>query len=188
VRRLTDEAIATPRSANAPFQEYFHRGPLVETPSAVWDFSRLLRESDFAAVGSNDLVEYLFAVDRNSASVSHLYRPEHPVVLRVLKTLVDGARAVGKPLSICGEIASDTRLLPVLVGLGVEDFAVAVGMLPEVQACLGRMSVTECRELADGCLPADDADELRTLIADRRACHPRSPPGKSNARLGAATP
>lgn len=97
-------------------------------------------------------------------------------------------RRRGKPLSICGEIASDTRLLPVLVGLGLEDFAVAVGMLPEVQACLGRMSVTECRELADRCLAADDADEVRTLIADRRACHPRSPPGKSNARPGAAMP
>lgn len=172
VGRLTEDAIASLHSAGAPFLERFQRGPLVETPSAAWGFSRLLREADFAAIGSNDLVQYLFAVDRSNASVSHLYRPEHPIVLQVLKTLVDEARTAAKPLSICGEIASDTRLLPVLVGLGLEDFAVPVGTLPEVQACLGSLSVVECRELANRCLAADGADEVRDFIADWRDRHP----------------
>lgn len=185
VGRLTEDAIATLYSAGVPFQERFQRGPLIETPSAAWGFSRLLREADFAAIGSNDLVQYLFAVDRSNASVSHLYRPEHPIVLQVLKTLVDGARTAGKTLSICGEIASDTRLLPVLVGLGLEDFAVPVGMLPEVQGCLGNVSVVECRELAERCLAADGADEVRDLIAEWGDRHPRSPPVKCDARPGA---
>jgi phosphoenolpyruvate-protein kinase (PTS system EI component) len=135
----------------------------------------------------NLAVQILFAVDRGNANVSHLYRPEHPVVLQVLKSLVDGARAAGKPLSICGEIASDIRLLPVLVGLGLDNLAEAVGMLPEVQACLGRMSVAECKKLADHCLAADSADEVRDLIAEWRDRHPRSPPVKSDARPSVVT-
>lgn len=173
IRRLTDDAIATLHSTDTPFQERFERGPLVETPSAAWGFARLLRESDFAAIGSNDLVQYLFAVDRNNASVAHLYRPEHPVVLRVLRTLADEARAAGKPLLLCGEIASDTKLLPVLVGLGLEHFSVTAGMSPQVRRFLVQLSVPECRELANRCLEADEADEVQDIIADWRDDHLR---------------
>ncbi len=94
---------------------------LVETPSAVWDFSRLINRIDFAGIGTNDLVQYLFAVERNNANVAELYQPDHPIVLRVLRQLVRQARKAGKHLSICGEIARCPVMLPLLAGLGLRD-------------------------------------------------------------------
>lgn len=148
-------------------------------------FSRLLRESDFAAIGSNDLVQYRFAVDRSNASVAHLYRPEHPVVLHVLKTLADEARSAGKPLLLCGEIASDIRLLPVLIGLGLEDFSVTASTLPEVRSSLAGVPVPECRELSEQCLAADDANEVQDLISEWFNCRPRPPAAANEAQRGA---
>ncbi len=135
VRGLVGTAMQSLAEEGLPFQRDFRQGVLIETPSAAWSFARLLEAVDFASVGTNDLVQYLFAVERNAANVADLYQPEHPVMLQVIQTLAEQAAAAGKPLSICGEMAADPAVLPVLVGLGVTDISVV--------ASAGRSAATD---------------------------------------------
>lgn len=164
VRGLVEKAVRSLAHERLPYQRDFRQGVLVETPSAAWGFTRLLREVDFASVGTNDLVQYLFAVERNAANVADLYQPEHPLVLQVIRTLAEQAKAVGKPLSVCGEMAADPALLPVLAGLGVTDVSVVPGASSMLQSVLASSDEGWCRDLAHQCLGADSADEVRRLV------------------------
>ena len=164
VRHLVDQAVQSLEHDGVPFQRVFRQGVLVETPSAAWSFERFLREVDFASVGTNDLVQYLFAVERNAANVADLYQPEHPVVLQVIYRLAQQAADAGKPLSLCGEMAADTSLLPVLVGLGIRDVSVAPGTAAAVSRCLRTLDEVTCRRLAEQCLQADTVADVRALL------------------------
>lgn len=164
VQGLVDKAIQSLVDEGLAFQRDFLEGVLIETPSAAWSFGRLLAEVDFASVGTNDLVQYLFAVERNAANVADLYQPEHPIALQVIRSLAEQAAAAGKPLSICGEIAADTALLPVLVGLGVADISVATGAGDAVRQTLADLDAAGCERLAKRCLQADTVNEVRALL------------------------
>ncbi|GMQ81130.1 MAG: phosphoenolpyruvate--protein phosphotransferase [Rhodothermia bacterium] len=164
VQELVHQATASLRVDGIPFQEQFEQGVLIETPSAVWDFPRFLNVVDFASVGTNDLVQYLFAVDRNNANVARAYRPAHPVVLKVLRELADQARQAGKPLSVCGEIAGEAWFIPLLIGLGITDLSVPVPRSQETLIQLAQLQASECRELAQKCLIADTVSEVRTRL------------------------
>lgn len=164
MQQLVQQAVDSLARERLPFQRDFLQGVLIETPSAAWGFNRFLRVIDFASVGTNDLVQYLFAVERNAANVADLYLPEHPVVLEVLQRLAEQAKEAGKALSICGEIAADPFMLPLLVGVGLRDFSVAPGAVGAVAARLRTLNETECQRLAQQCLQADTAAEVRSLI------------------------
>lgn len=164
VQALVGQAIESLRAENLAFQERFEQGVLIETPSAVWEFRRLLERMDFAAVGTNDLVQYLFAVERGNANVADLYQPEHPVVLRVLRRLVAQARQAGKGISICGEVARNLKMLPLLVGLGLRDLAVGVRSVPAVLERLCTLQIADCRRLARTALRAESVEEVRTCL------------------------
>jgi YHS domain-containing protein len=135
---------------------------------------------DFASVGTNDLLQYFFAVGRDDAHVSQSYRTQDPVALRMLKRLADAASYAGKPLSICGEIASDPQLLPLLIGLGFRDLSVDIRLLPQVEEMASRLDLERCRQLARACLEAQTAREVRVLLNEsglvrkhRAVCEPR---------------
>ncbi|MFZ1539658.1 MAG: phosphoenolpyruvate--protein phosphotransferase [Chromatiaceae bacterium] len=164
VRALVDKAMQSLADDGLAFQRDVRHGVLIETPSAAWAFARLLEEVDFASVGTNDLVQYLFAVERNAANVADLYQPEHPVVLQVIRTLAEQAAAVGKPLSVCGEMAADPALLPVLAGLGVTDVSVVPGASDALRRVLASCDGAWCRDLAEQCLQADSVEDVRTLL------------------------
>ncbi len=164
IQTLVREAIDSLHAERLVFQERFEQGVLVETPSAVWDFRRLLKHVDFAGIGTNDLVQYLFAVERNNANVADLYQPEHPIVLRVMRSLVRQARQAGKDLSLCGEVARNTRLLPLLVGLGLRDLTVGVRSVPAVSERLCTLQIADCRQIARVCLRADSVEEVRSCL------------------------
>ena len=144
-----------------PFKKDFLQGVLIETPSAVWCVDRFLEEADFLSVGTNDLVQYLFAVERGSVNVAHLYQADHPIVLQVIQHLVAHAASAGKRLSICGEMAADSSMIPVLLGLGVTDLSVPLGVLDTVRGRLGGLDLDSCRTLGQRCLAADGIDALR---------------------------
>jgi phosphoenolpyruvate-protein phosphotransferase len=164
IQTLVAEAVDSLRAEGLVFQERFSQGVLVETPSAVWDFSGLLAHADFAAIGTNDLVQYMFAVDRNNANVTNLYQPEHPIVLRVLRHLVGQARKAGKEISLCGEVARNTRLLPLLVGLGLRDLTVSKRSLAAVGKALRTLRMAECRRVAKCCLRADSVEQVGACL------------------------
>lgn len=164
VRHLLVQAVRSLDDDGLCYQKNFTLGVLIETPSAVWSFRRLIEEVDFASVGTNDLVQYLFAVERNAANVADLYQPEHPVVLQIIQQLAEQAAEVDKPLSICGEIAADVSLLPALVGLGVGDISVAPNDAASLRRYLHTLSASDCRNLAQQCLKAATLGEVRKLL------------------------
>lgn len=167
VRDLVNRAVTSLDGEGTQFQRNFRQGVLIETPSAVWDFERLLAEVDFASIGTNDLVQYLFAVERNAANVADFYQPAHPIVLRIIADLARKAADVGKPLGICGEVAADEDLLPVLVGLGLRDFSIAPGESSRVTVHLRALNEDTCTQLAQRCLAAPTAEEVLSLIGKR---------------------
>lgn len=164
IRELVNQAIQSLRKDGLPFSDHFEQCLLVETPAAVWDFARLLREFDYASVGTNDLVQFLFAVERNNVNLTDLYQPEHPVFLRILRTLAQEAQRAGKPLAVCGEMAGDPCLAGVLAGLGVTDLSVSPGSLGDVRARLGAATPSGCLGLATACLAAATAREVRAVL------------------------
>lgn len=164
VRHLVDQAVQGLERDGAGFQRDFEQGVLVETPSAAWSFDRFLEVVDFASVGTNDLIQYFFAVERDTANVSDLYQPEHPSVLSVLKHLAGGAADAGVPLSICGELASEPDFAPLLVGLGIRDLSVAPPQVPVIRRRLSETSASDCEALADRCLRCGTAAEVRDQL------------------------
>jgi len=119
---------------------------------------------DFASIGTNDLLQYFFAVDRNNANVYQFYQPENPSALRMLKSFVDTAKSMHKPLNICGEIASDARYLPLLIGLGYENLSIDYHTIHKVKDYLSGLDPTMCKDLAYKCLTATKTTETRKMI------------------------
>ena len=151
---LVDFAIDTLRSEKKQFTQDFKRGALIEVPSAVWNFRNLLPHLDFVSIGTNDLLQYFFAVDRNNANVAASYNPEDPGALRMLKYLVETSREFDKQITLCGEIASDPYFLPLLVGLGFEHFSIDPQALLHLYPFLANIDPIVCLELAERCLQA----------------------------------
>ena len=98
-------------------------GCMIEIPSAALTVSSLLKHADFISIGSNDLIQYTLSVDRNDDSVSYLYQPAHPAVLKLLAHIIRTANRLGKPVSLCGEMAGDPRFTRLLLGLGLRTFS-----------------------------------------------------------------
>jgi phosphoenolpyruvate-protein phosphotransferase len=167
IHGLVDQAVKSLRKERLPFLDRFEQCILIETPAAVWDFARLLREFDYASIGTNDLVQFLFAVERNNINLKDLYQPEHPVFLRILKALAQEAQRAGKSLALCGEIAGDTNLTGVLVGLGLTDLSVSPGSLEDIRRQLGTMTKAYCLELADACTAAATGEEVRSILGKK---------------------
>lgn len=139
---------------------------MIETPSSLWCLEDLLAAADFASIGTNDLVQFLLGVDRISPDVGHFYQPEHPVVLRVLKRIASRARAAGKPVTLCGEMAHDPMLLPVLIGVGITDMSVPCRLAARFAAQAKELKIEECRELAEKCWKSSRSSEVRKLLSE----------------------
>jgi phosphoenolpyruvate-protein phosphotransferase len=167
---LIEFAIKTLRSEKKQFTQVFKRGALIEVPSAVWNFQNLLPTLDFVSIGTNDLLQYFFAVDRNNANVEDSYRPQDPGALRMLKYLVDTSRECGKPITLCGEIASDPYLLPVLIGLGFENFSIDPHALLQLYPVLTNIDPIVCRQVAERCLQAASSNEVKEIIDKAGIC------------------
>ena len=139
---------------------------MIEVPSAAWNAGELLEVVDFASVGTNDLLQYFFAVGRDDAANSQSYRTLDPVALRMLRRLVEAAALAGKPLSLCGEVASDPQLLPLLIGLGFKDLSVDIRFLAQVEDAAAGLDVAACQQLAENCLKARTSREVKALLSD----------------------
>lgn len=140
LRALTREAIPHNRTPKL--------GVMVELPSAVEVADELAAEADFLSIGSNDLIQYILAVDRTNEHISDLYLSHHPAVLRAMKRVAAAARANGKPLSLCGEMAANPRMIPFLLGIGVETLSVEVRQIPVVRKTVCQLSRAEAEARA----------------------------------------
>lgn len=123
-------------------------GVMIELPSAVEIAGELADAADFLSIGGNDLVQYILAVDRTNEHISDLYVAYHPAVLRSLKRVVAAAEQYGKPLSFCGEMAADPKMIPFLLGIGVRTFSIEARQIPRVQKVVGALDLAETQKRA----------------------------------------
>jgi phosphotransferase system enzyme I (PtsI) len=150
------------REESKAFNPRIPIGVMVETPSAATLIHRLAPEADFLSVGTNDLIQYLLASDRNGSD--SWYEPLHPAVLKVLAKLVTAVQIANKPLSICGEIASDPAYTALLLGLGFRNFSVSPGKLLEIKHAIRSICLGEAEFLAEKILALDSVTEIKALV------------------------
>ncbi len=148
-------------------------GIMVEVPSCALTAEAFASEVSFFSIGTNDLIQYLMAIDRNNESVAGLYDPMHPAVLKCIGHVCEVARARGLRVSVCGEVASDPVMTPLLVGLGVTELSMAPAALLEVKAAVRNLSYEKCRRMARRALKAGTGPEVAEIV-------------KSHARAGGA--
>ena len=153
------------RSAQIPFQEDIPVGAMIETPSAALIVDRILELVDYISIGTNDLIQYVLAVDRINENVAHLYQPFHPSVLRILRDIFVVAENMGKPVSICGELGGDPMATFLLLGLGkVNELSMEPHSIPKVKKILRKVTLKEARELADHALSLSTSEEVNRFI------------------------
>jgi phosphotransferase system enzyme I (PtsI) len=155
VRRAKDhlhECMAELASEGIPFDAELETGVMIEVPSAAVIADLIAPEVDFFSIGTNDLIQYTVAVDRVNHHVAELYRPTHPAVVRLIKRTVEAARDAGIWTGVCGEMAGDLRLTPLLLGLGVEELSVGPHQVPRVSRAIRALSHAECEAMADEAL------------------------------------
>jgi len=158
--RLLDQCRNDLRSANIPFDPAMEVGAMIEVPSAVLVADALARQSDFFSIGTNDLIQYSLAVDRLNERITHLYEPTHPAILRLIKATVDAAHQRGIWVGVCGEMAGDPVLVPLLLGLGVDELSAAVMVVPRIKFLIRRVKLSEARELAEFALQCESGAEI----------------------------
>ena len=146
--------------------EAIRLGAMIEIPSAVLVADSLAAEADFFSVGTNDLVQYLLAVDRGNQRVASLYDPCHPAVVRTLLAIFAAAQKAGIPAAVCGELGGDPLWAPLLIGLGVHELSMSPAALPEVRFVLRHSTAAELRELAAQVVACDDAARTRALLQE----------------------
>jgi phosphoenolpyruvate-protein phosphotransferase (PTS system enzyme I) len=139
-------------------------GTMIETPSAALTIDHLAASSDFFSIGTNDLIQYTFAADRENEDVAYLYRPLHPAFLRLLKSAIDGANQAGKPISVCGDMAGDPAFTWVLLGLGVRSLSMSPRLIPAVKSVIGASRLDEMKTLLDRVLPLRLETQVEDLV------------------------
>ena len=135
-------------------------GAMIEIPSAAISADALAREVDFFSIGTNDLIQYTIAVDRVNERIAHLYEPTHPAVLRLLKMIADAAHANKIWVGVCGEMARDVALIPILLGLGIDELSVGARSVPRVKMAVRSLAVPECQQLVNEVLGLQTSSEI----------------------------
>lgn len=165
-REVLDQLVEDLRATGVDHDDEIELGVMVEVPVMVHVLPDVLPLVDFVSVGTNDLVQYLLAVDRDNQRVAKMYDPFHPGVLRVLKQIADAAAAADRRVSICGEIAGDHWFTPILVGLGIRELSMAPVFLRRVKLMLRSFTEVECRELAERAARMRSTKAVRRLVEE----------------------
>jgi phosphoenolpyruvate-protein phosphotransferase (PTS system enzyme I) len=165
--KVLEEAKDELRKDQIPFNKDIEVGAMIETPAAAICIDHILKEVDFVSIGTNDLIQYLLAVDRINENVAHLYQPFHPSVLRTLKSILQSAESAGKKVSICGELGGDPMATMLLLGLGkIDDLSMEPHSIPKVKKIIRTIRIEEARQLADEVLEMSSPDEITSFITN----------------------
>lgn len=162
--QLLEEAKQELSAKEVPFNSSMETGIMIEIPAAAMMADRFAREVDFFSIGTNDLVQYTMAADRMNPKLSSLSDPFHPAVLRLIDRVIAAAHAEGKWVGMCGEMAGHPLALPVLLGMGLDEFSMSAGSVTRARWLLARLSRERLQSLARAVLDVDDADEAKALI------------------------
>ena len=168
-RSVLDEAKEELRASGQHFAPDLPAGVTIEVPSAATTADLLARYADFFSIGSNDLIQYVLAVDRGNETVSYLYEPLHPAVLRTIGFVIRSAHQAGIPVAMCGEMAADPLLVVILVGLGLDELSMNVLSIGSVKDIIRRLSLEEAREIAKEALELSTASDIADYVRERLA-------------------
>ena len=167
VKELLAEAKVELEREGTPFDREMELGIMVEVPSAVQLAERFLREVDFLSIGTNDLIQYLLAVDRSNRKVANLYEPLHPAVLSALNATINAGRKAGKRVSMCGEMAGDPLCALVLLGMGLEEFSMGALYLPVIKKAIRSISYQTAKTTAHEVLKMDTVGEIKRYLFEQ---------------------
>ncbi len=148
------------RAEKIPFDEKMEVGAMIEIPSAALIADTLAQRTNFFSIGSNDLIQYTLAADRTNEKVSHLYEPTHPAIIRLIKLTVDAAHKKGIWTGVCGEMAGDPVLAPLLIGLGVDKLSASPSLVAPVKYMIRRLKLSEAQALAEFALQSESPSEI----------------------------
>jgi phosphotransferase system enzyme I (PtsI) len=163
-KKIIEECKAELKKEKFHFDNDIEIGIMVEVPSVAFMTKDFAAEVDFMSIGTNDLIQYLLAVDRGNDLVSELYQEFNPVVLRILKYIIDDAKKSKKPLSICGEMAADTLAIPVLVGLGLQELSISAATIPYAKKIIRNFEYKRAKKLVDSCLKMLTEKEIEDAV------------------------
>jgi phosphotransferase system, enzyme I, PtsP len=149
---------------DVPFDHQMELGIMIEVPSAVQLASRIIREVDFFSIGTNDLIQYLLAVDRSNRKVAELYEPLHPAVLSALAHTIEAAKRQGKRVGMCGEMASDPLCALLLLGMGLEEFSMGSLFIPVVKKIIRSVTYQAAKAAAQIALQMDTVGEIKKYL------------------------
>ena len=141
-------------------------GIMVEIPSTAVIADQFAKEVDFFSIGTNDLIQYTMAADRMNERVSYLYQPYNPAILRLVKMVIDAAHKEGKWAGMCGEMAGDELAIPLLVGLGLDEFSMSATSILRARSQIKTLSLTDMQELAEKALQMQTASQTVELVKE----------------------
>jgi phosphotransferase system enzyme I (PtsI) len=166
-RTLLNEVMADLRKENVPMAEKIECGLMIEVPSAAMTADILAKEVDFFSIGTNDLIQYTLAVDRVNEKVANLYQPTHPAVLRLIRRTVEAAHANNIWVGICGEMAGDIILTPLLVGLGIDELSLGSISVPRIKRVIQSLHYQESQQLAESLMNRATGQEIWSVLEEQ---------------------
>lgn len=152
------------RAEKIAFNENIQVGGMIEIPAAAICAEAFAKELDFLSIGTNDLIQYSLAIDRTDDSVSHLYNPTHPAILKLIEMTIRAADKLGKKVSVCGEMAGDVKLTKLLLGLGLRQFSMHPAHIPSVKYCVLNSELKQLTSIAKKIVQSQDAVKIEQLI------------------------
>lgn len=167
VNKLVDQTRRALRSEGVPFGEDVKTGVMIEVPAAAVCIDAILRETDFISIGSNDLIQYLVAADRDNPKVAHLCEPLSPAIFRVLQMVLDACRRTGTSVTVCGEMAGQPRSVLVLFGMGLRRFSMSPAFVPTIKALLASVETAQAERFAHQVLQLKTSEEIRSYLTGR---------------------
>jgi phosphotransferase system enzyme I (PtsI) len=165
-KAVVEEVRRELRAEGVPFDEKVKIGIMIEMPSAALTADLLAKECDFFSIGTNDLIQYTMAVDRVNEWVSYLYEPLHPALLKLIGDVARAGREAGISVTVCGEMAGDPVVAPVLIGLGIHELSMSAVSIPEVKSVLRGSAVADLERLVKRVISLPTAQDIREEVAD----------------------
>lgn len=167
-RAFFDETFKEVKKEYPNVSDKIEVGMMVEIPAAAVNCSNFCKYADFVSIGTNDLIQYSMAADRMSEKVAYLYQPLNPSILRLVKATIDGAHAQGKWAGMCGEMAGDLQAIPLLLGLGLDEFSMSASSILQARELISRIDFKEAEKIANKCLMADNEEEVIKIIDENK--------------------
>ena len=165
-KAVLEQAKIALASEGIPFDPNLEVGVMIEVPSAAMIADILAREADFFSIGTNDLIQYSLAVHRVNEEIAYLYEPLHPAVLRLIQRAVDAAHGAGIWIGMCGEMASDPVMIPILLGMGLDELSMSPAAVPEVKKLVRSLTMEEAREMKRQAFSFSTAWEIENYVYD----------------------